>query len=193
MFTTAVLFLHETLFNLLTIAFLLRFYFQLTRVSFQHQLAQMLVVVTNFSVKPIRRIVPSLGKIDLSTIVLAYLAQLLQTCGSLWLKDFPFLVADGEVGLKIGAIALIGVIIFSVSIFFYSILLEAILSWINPHTPIAPVLHALNTPILQAVRKLIPPLAHVDLSPLITILIAQLLLTTMLIPFESQLIRSLYA
>ena len=198
MLTNAILFLLEALLNLMTIAFLLRFYFQLTRVSFQSQLAQMIVVVTNFAVKPVRRVLPSLGiiglgKIDVSTLLLAYITQLLLTTSTLWLKNFPILLADSQVWLGIFGIAFISIIIFSVSIFLYSVLLQAVLSWINPHTPIAPILHNLNKTVLFATRKIIPPVANFDLSPLAFILVAQLLLTTLFIPLKNQLLLGLYA
>lgn len=193
MLTNAILFLLEAVLGLLTLAFLLRFFFQLTRVSFQNQLAQMIVATTNFAVKPVRRVLPSVGKIDVSTLLLAYITQLLLTTSSLWLKDFPILIAGSKVWLGICGVALISIIIFSVSIFLYAILLQTVLSWINPHTPIAPILHSLNYPILNFMRKFIPPAANFDLSPLAFILAAQLLLTTILIPLENQLLHSLYA
>jgi len=63
MINNAILFLLEAILGLLSIAFLLRFYFQLTKVSFQNQFAQLIVTVTNFAVKPLRRVIPGLGKI----------------------------------------------------------------------------------------------------------------------------------
>ena len=68
MLSNAVLFLLEAVLNLLTLAFLLRFYFQLTRVSFQQPAAQAIVTLTNFAVKPVRKIIPSIAQFDLSTL-----------------------------------------------------------------------------------------------------------------------------
>ena len=192
----ALLFLVQTILGLLTLLFLLRFYFQLTRVSFQNQAAQMVVSLTNFAVKPMRRLMMMLRnlgitKFDLSTILLAYLTQLLLTILTLWLKDFPLLVAGNSIWSTIMAVALIGVISMSVTIFLYAVLIQAILSWINPHTPIAPILNNLTYSILYFLRRFIPPAGNVDLSPLIFIIAAQLLLVTVLIPLENSLLAIL--
>ncbi|MFA7350394.1 MAG: YggT family protein [Methylotenera sp.] len=191
MLNNAIIFLLQAILGLLTIAFLLRFYFQLTKVSFHNQVAQMIVSLTNFAVKPMRRIVPSLLKLDLSTLLLAYLTQLILTVSLLWLKGFPLLIVGNQVWFVILSVSLIGIISLSLSIFLYAVLIQAILSWVNPHTPIAPLLNSLTYPILNFLRKTIPPVANFDLSPLVFILAAQLLLTTVLIPLENNLLFTL--
>ncbi|MDO9283176.1 MAG: YggT family protein [Methylotenera sp.] len=191
MLNNAIIFLLQAILGLLTVAFLLRFYFQLTKVSFHNQVAQMIVSLTNFAVKPMRRIVPSLLKLDLSTLMLAYLTQLILTVSLLWLKGFPLLIVGNQVWFVILSVSLIGIISLSLSIFLYAVLIQAILSWVNPHTPIAPLLNSLTYPILNFLRKTIPPVANFDLSPLVFILAAQLLLTTVLIPLENNLLFTL--
>ena len=192
----AVLFLLQTVLGLLTLLFLLRFYFQLTKVSFQNQAAQVIVSLTNFAVKPTRRLMVTLrnlgiAKLDISTFLLAYITQLLLTVLTLWLKDFPLLIAGNSIWLTILGVALIGVICMSITIFLYAVLIQAILSWVNPHTPIAPILNNLTHPILYFLRRFIPPAGNVDLSPLIFIIAAQLLLVTILIPLENSLLAIL--
>lgn len=191
MLNNAILFLLQALLGLLTLAFLLRFYFQLTKVSFQNQAAQMIVSLTNFAVKPLRRIIPSVRKLDISTLLLAYVTQLILSLCTLLLKGFPMLLAGNAIWPVMLGVALIGVINLSISIFLYAVLLQAILSWVNPYTPIAPILNSLTYPILHFVRKFIPPAANIDLSPLVFILAAQLLLTTVLLPLENSLLSTL--
>lgn len=191
MLNNALLFLLQVIFGLLTYAFLLRFYFQLTKAPFQNPFAQLIVTLTNFAVKPVRRIIPSILKLDLSTLILAYLTQTILTLSSLWLRGFPVLVAGDMVWLVVLSVGLIGIINASLTIFLYAVLLQAILSWINPHTPIAPILNNLTLPILKRLRQYIPPAANFDLSPLIFIILAQLLLTTVLIPLENNLLATL--
>jgi len=191
MLNNAALFLLETLLGLLSFAFLLRFYFQLTRASFQNQFAQLIVTLTNFAVKPVRRFMPSLAKIDLSTLLLAYFTQLLLAISSLWLKGFPLFVAGNKLWLALLGIAFIGIISISISIFLYAVLIHAILSWVNPHTPIAPLLNSLTYPVLRVLRKYIPPAGNFDLSPLVFIILAQLLLTTILIPLQNGLLSTI--
>lgn len=191
MLNNALLFLLQAVLGLLSFAFLLRFYFQLVKASFQNQVAQLIVAVTNFAVKPFRRVMPSLGKLDLSTLLLAYLTQLILNVSSLWLKGFPILVAGSGIWMVVFVVALIGLINISITIFLYAVLIQAILSWINPHTPIAPILNSLTYPVLKVLRKYIPPAGNFDLSPLVFIISAQLLLTTILIPLENSLLSTL--
>lgn len=185
MLNNALLFLLQTLLGLLTLAFLLRFYFQLTKVSFQQQAVQVIVTLTNFAVKPMRRLVPSIGKFDLSTLLLAYITQWVLAVSTLWLKGFPLLIADSNIWWIVFVIALLGVISMSITIFLYAVLIQAILSWINPYTPMAPVLERLTFPVLNFLRRFIPTAGGLDLTPLIFIITAQLLLTTILIPLEN--------
>ncbi len=191
MINNAVLFLLEAVLGLLSFAFLLRFYFQLTRASFNHPFAQLIVTVTNFAVKPLRRIIPSLGKIDVSTLLLAYLTQWCLNLLTLLLKGFPLFVAGNSVWLVTLGVALLGVVEISISIFMYAVLIQAVLSWVSPHTPVAPFLNSLTYPVLKPFRRYVPPAGNFDLSPLVFIILAQLLLTTMLIPLENTLLASL--
>jgi len=193
--TNALLFLLKTLCDLLTLAFLLRFYFQLTRISFQNQAAQIIVTLTNFAVKPMRRIMTilshlGLSKLDVSTLLLAYLTQLILVICTQWLQGLPFPMTS-SVWLILLTIALISSITLSLTIFLYAVLIQAILSWVNPHTPIAPILNSLTHPILRVFRKFIPLAGNIDLSPLVFIIAAQLLLTTILMPLENSLFAML--
>jgi YggT family protein len=191
MINNAVLFLLEAILGLLSIAFLLRFYFQLTRASFQNQFAHLIVTVTNFAVKPLRRIIPSLAKVDISTLLLAYLTQIVLNFFTFLLNGFPIFVAGNTVWLVILGLALVGIVSISLSIFLYAVLIQAVLSWINPHTPIAPTLHSLTNPVLRLFRKYIPPAGNFDLSPLVFIIAAQLLLSTILAPLKNNLLSLL--
>jgi YggT family protein len=186
----------QTLLGLFTLAFLLRFYFQLTKVSFQNQAAQAIVTLTNFAVKPMRRLMMALGnlgvaKLDISTLLLAYITQLILTVCSLWIKGFPLLIVGNSIWPIILTIALLGVVSMSITIFLYAVLIQAVLSWVNPHTPIAPILDKLTDPILNFLRKFIPMAGNIDLSPLAFIITAQLLLITILIPLENNLLANL--
>lgn len=196
MLVKAITFLLESVLGLLTLAFLLRFYFQLTKVSFQNQAAQAIVTLTNFAVKPMRRLTMSLGnlgipKIDVSTLLLAYITQFILKVSTLWLSEFPLLIAGNSIWPAILLVTFISIINLSITIFLYSVLIQAVLSWINPHTPIAPILNKLTDPILRLFRKIIPLAGNIDLSPLAFILMAQLLLTTILIPLENNLLTTL--
>lgn len=189
--SNALLFLTKTVLDLLTLIFLLRFYFQLLRVPFQNQAAQMVVTLSNFAVKPVRKVIPSLGKLDISTLLLAYLCQLLLITLTLWLSDYPLFIVGSSVWLTVLAIAFLGVISISIAIFLYAVLIQAVLSWINPYTPFAPVLSKMTSPILSFLRKFIPAAGNIDLTPLVFIITAQLLLLTILSPLENNLLKSI--
>ena len=191
MLNNALLFLIKTVLDLLTLAFLLRFYFQLLKVPFQNQAAQMVVTLTNFAVKPLRKVIPSFGKLDMSTLLLAYLCQLPLTVFTLWLSDYPLFIVGSSIWLKIFAIAFLGIVSVSITIFLYAVLIQAVLSWINPYTPIAPVLNKMTSPILNFLRKFIPAAGNIDLTPLVLIITAQLLLMTILVPLENNLFKSI--
>ncbi len=189
MITTALQFLLHTILGLFILALVLRFYLQLTRAPFQNPVSQAIVVLTNFAVRPVRRVVPAIGGIDLSTLLLAYLAQLLLEVISLWLNDFPLFVAGSPVLLSLLGVAAVALLKLSIYIFMYAVVIQAILSWINNYTPITPVLDALTRPVLQPVRRLLPTAGGIDFSPLVVIIIAQLLLIILVAPLEQHFHR----
>jgi YggT family protein len=196
MLNNALLFLINAILGLLTLAFLLRFYFQLTRVSFQNPAAEFIVTLTNFAVSPMRKLLVVLNnfgirKFDLSTILLAFKTQVLLKLLTLVISGYPFLVAGAGIWLNLLLASFVSIISISLTIFLYAVLIQAVLSWINPHTPIAPILNNLTHPILSFTRRFIPMAGNIDLSPLVFIIGAQLLLTTILLPFESALLSSL--
>ncbi len=193
MLNNALLFLSNAVLGLFTLALLLRFFFQLTGTSFQNPVAQMVMTLTNFAVIPMRKVTAlfknfGLKRIDTSTILLAFLTQVFLKFITLWLQGFPFLVAGNQIIGRLLLAALISVIATSLAIFMYAVLIQAILSWVNPHTAVAPILNNLTQPILRFIRKIVPMAGNIDLSPLVFIIFAQLILTTILMPFENSLL-----
>jgi YggT family protein len=190
------LFLVHTLLSLLSALFLLRFYFQLCKVSFQNPAAEWVLVLSQFAVKPTRRILSvfknfGLSRVDLSTLLLAYLSQLTLFSLTLWLKDFPLIVAGSQIWPSLLGLAMMGVMNISLTIFLYAVLLQAVLSWLNPLTALAPLLDSLTTPILTKMRLFIRPIGHIDISPLVFVIGAQLVLATLLMPLENHLLANL--
>ncbi len=189
MITNALQFLLHTILGLFTVAVLLRFYLQLTNAPFHNPVSQTIVSLTNFAVRPLRRIVPSWGGLDLSTLLLAYLSQFILHLGIQLTRDFPLLVAGHSVWLALLGLALVGIIKFSIYIFLYAVILQAILSWFNSHTVISSALSALTRPVMRPVQNLIPRLNGVDLSPLVIFILAELLLILIVTPLELQFLR----
>jgi YggT family protein len=191
MLTQAAVFLFDTLLGLFTLAVLLRFYLQLVGAPFYNPISQAVVTLTNFAVRRARRFVPSWRGLDLSTLVLAFLAQLLLQLSLLWLRDYPLGVASGGAYLAIVGLTLLSLLRLSVHIFFYAVLLQAILSWINPRTPAAPVLDSLTRPLLRPLQRRLGTSGGIDFSPLVVLLAAQLLLMLVINPTELHLLRML--
>jgi len=171
---TALTFLIKTIFDILTFVFLLRFLMQALRVSFNNPIGQMVIALTDFAVKPTRKLVPSWKKLDLSTLLLAFIMQLVLQIVLLSLSSMPALSSTAIWPALIARGAL-GVIRTIFDIFFYAIILQVILSWVNPHTPIAPVLHGITRPILAPIQRIIPAISGIDFSPLVAIILLQML------------------
>ncbi|OAM51380.1 osmotic-shock protein [Methylovorus sp. MM2] len=184
MITTALQFLLQTILGLFALTALLRFYLQLTNAPFQNPVSQLVVALTNFIVIPTRRFIPSWRGFDLSTLLLAYAAELLIKLGLLWLGDFPLMLAGNLIWVAIFGLALVEVLKLSIYIFLYATILQAILSWVNPYSPVAPVLDALTRPLLKPLRKRIPLAGGFDLTPIIVFIVAQLLLLVFISPLE---------
>jgi YggT family protein len=176
MLTQAALFILDTLLGLFVLAVLVRFYLQLMRAPFRNPVSQFVAALTDFAVKPLRRVIPGLWGLDLASLVLAWLVEWLMLLGELWLGGIPVLTPGGFSLLALAALALVKLLRLSIYILIGAVLLQAILSWVNPHTPLAPVLNSLTRPFLRPVQKLVPPVANVDLSPLVLFFLCELAL-----------------
>lgn len=187
MISTALHFLLNTIFNLLTLLFLLRFFLQLFKAPFNNPLTYMVVSLTDFAVKPARRIIPSWGKIDLSTLFLALLSQfLLQFC-LLWLRDLPISLVGNAVWVSLIGMSFLGLFRAALDVFFYAILLQVILSWVNPQSPISGVLNSLTKPVLAPIQRILPTTSGIDFSPLVALILIQMLNVSVIKSLEQQL------
>jgi YggT family protein len=191
MLSTALNFLLNTIFNLLTLLFLLRFFLQLFKAPFNNPLTYMVVSLTDFAVKPARRIIPSWGKVDLSTLVLALLTQLLLQFCLLWLRDLPVSLVGNTIWISLIGMSILGIFRTILDVFFYAILLQVILSWVNPHSPISGVLDSLTKPILAPIQRLLPTAGGMDFSPVVALILIQMLNISVVKTLELQLL-SLY-
>jgi YggT family protein len=188
MFSSALIFLLTTVANLLTMVFLLRFFMQLFRAPFGNPLGLMVVTLSDFAVKPTRKIIPSWKKIDLSTLFLAILTQFLLQLSLIWLRNFPLSLAGQSAWLGLTGLSLLGVLHTAIDVFFYAILLQVILSWVNPHTPISAVLESLTRPILNPIRRILPSANGIDFSALVALILIQMLNLSVFRTLEAQLL-----
>lgn len=174
--TQAGLFLLDTLIGFLTVLLLLRFYMQVFRVSFANQIGAFVVQITNWLVMPLRRVVPSVFGLDLATLLPAYLLQILLLLAVVALRGgFELILPEKLITLVLWQ-AVLGTLRVSIYLLIGALLLQAILSWINPYSPLGMPLAQLTRPFLSPIRRLMPPIAGIDLSPLVAILLAQVVL-----------------
>ena len=176
MIAQATLFLLSALIGFLSFALLLRFYMQAFRVSFNNQLGTFVVQLTNWLVKPLRKVMPGLLGLDLASLLPAYLLQVFLLFATFTLRGgFELPVPDSLFVLFFwqGALATLRQ---SVYLLIGALFLQAILSWVNPYSPIGQPVAQLTRPFLRPIQRIVPPIANIDLSPLIAILLAQVVL-----------------
>lgn len=169
-------FILDTFLGLFSLALLLRFYLQLLRVPYYNPLSNFLIAVTDFIVRPVRRVVPGWAGMDFSTLLLAWLTQFLIIAGTSLLQGYDFGENPGQSLIVMSLLAVVEIINMTCYIVMAMIIVQAILSWINPHSPLAPILDSFTRPILSVFRRNIPLIANVDLSPLFALIVIQLLL-----------------
>ncbi len=176
MFNDAAQFLFRTLFDLAACAFFIRFWMQWARVPFHNPFAQFIVKVTDFAVKPLRRFLPGLFNIDWASLLPFFIAELLMVLSIHWLMGYPFAVAGIAVLPGFLLIALAAALRLMLYVLIGFVILQAVLSWVNPFSPLAPIFYALSRPIIGPFQKIVPPLGGIDLSPLVALIVVQLLL-----------------
>ncbi|MCG7757129.1 MAG: YggT family protein [Nitrosomonas sp.] len=170
------IFLVDTILGLFSLALLLRFYFQLLRVPYYNSVSQFLIAVTDFIVRPARRFIPGWAGIDLSTLVLAWLLECIIIASMYMVQGYDFEI---NIVTSLGVMGLLGIVEIiktTLYIVLMMIIMQAVLSWVNPHSPLAPLLDSFTRPFLAVFRKRIPPVANVDLSPLFVLILIQVLL-----------------
>ena len=165
----ALYFIIKTLTQLYLLVLLLRFWLPMLGADFRNPLAQGILRITSPLVVPVRRFVPSIGRLDTSTILVAYVIQfltvlLLLTIGGYRVGTVPIMVTT-----------LVELAVLSLNLFFFVILIKIILSWVAPHTHnyATALLTTLAEPVLRPFRRIIPSIGGLDISPVFAIIILQ--------------------
>jgi YggT family protein len=163
-------FLVDTVVAFFVFVLLARFHFQWLRVPFRNPVGEFVLATTSWLVVPARRVIPGLAGLDLPTLLLAWVLQAL----GLWAQAA---IVGAEPGaLAVAAIALVDMLRYSLYILVFAVVVQALMSWINPYTPMAPVFDALTRPFLRPLRRVVPLAGNVDLTPLILLVILYVLL-----------------
>ena len=168
--------------GLYLLAILLRLLLQVAKADFYNPVSQFLVKVTNPLLVPLRRVVPSIGKIDTSALLLML---------SLQMMSFGLIAL-----LRAGQVSIVSLLMLSVAelaglflnVLLFSILIQVVLSWVSPGTynPAVSVLYSITEPVLRPCRRLLPPISGIDLSPLAALIGIQLV-KMLVLPLIQQL------
>ena len=170
--SNAGIFLVDFIFGLYILAVILRFLLQYVRADFYNPLAQAIVTVTNPPLRPMRKYIPAIRSIDTSSLVLMLALQMIASLLVFLMQGFSVnplalaVIACGELLAKI------------VYVFIFAIFIQVIASWIAPGTynPVLALIDSLTGPLMRPMRRLIPPMGGLDLSPMVAILVLYLTL-----------------
>jgi len=181
--SNAGLFLIKSLFDLYIFIVMLRIVLQWVHADFNNPIFGLVIRLTNAPLKPIRRIIPTLHGVDIAAVVLLLFLEVFKLAVLVWLQVNAVPTLGGLVVLAFAE--LLNQLI---NIFFFAILASAILSWLSPlaHGPLIEVLYRVCEPLLRPVRRILPPIAGFDLSP-IPVLIILKLLTVLIVDPLSQI------
>ncbi len=177
-FTSPLTLIVTTLFDLYVLIVLLRFMLQLMRADPHNSVSQFIIKSTTPPLRYLRRFIPSVFGQDASALVLCLIVTYAKFI-LLRLLDTEVVHINNTIAY-IGGVGYLGLLIYSIadlvslflSIFLIAILIQVILSWVNPgiYNPVIGLVNTLATPALRPIQKLIPPVGGIDLSPLFAIL-----------------------
>ncbi|KIF81068.1 YggT family protein [Noviherbaspirillum autotrophicum] len=148
-------------------ALLLRFWMQVVRVRPPSSIGQFIFQLTDWMVKPLRKMLPGVGGYDWASLIGTLLVILLAVA-------IDLAVMSHFVPQYLVLLSLLRLCEWIFYGFMGLIIIEAIFSWVNPHAPLAPFVHALNEPLLRPLRRVIPLVGSIDLSPLVALILLRI-------------------
>jgi len=176
-FSTPLIFLIQVLFGAYIFVVMLRFLLQTVRADFYNPISQFTVKATTPVLRPLRRVIPGIGGIDIASIILMLILLTIQ-------QTLIMLVKGSELHpLLAFAQAIPELVGLFINFFLFAVLIQVILSWVSPgnYNPAIALLNKLTDPILRPARRLIPSMGGLDLSPMV-VMIGLTLLKMLLIP-----------
>lgn len=184
--TNPAVFLIQVVFGLYALIVMLRFLLQLVRADFYNPLSQFVVKATSPALRPLRKFVPGLGGVDLSALLLAWLVKAAELLLIYLVSGFGLPI------LRSLALAIPGLIGLTINIYLFGILILVVLSWVNPgnRNPVVELIGDLTRPVLEPVRRSLPPMGGLDLSPML-VMVGLVLLQMLLLPPLEALARQL--
>ena len=175
MVTNAIQFVLDAIFSLFILAALVRFWMQAFRAPSRNPIAHFTMALTDWAVKPLRRVIPGLLNLDWASLIVAGLLEfVLQVLLVLVAGVSP--IENPAVLSVLLFLAFVKLVRLSIYVFMGALIIQVVLSWVNPYHPVAPFFNALTNPFLRPVKRVIPPIGGVDISPVFVIIFFQLLL-----------------
>jgi YggT family protein len=166
----------DVAFGVVVYSLLIRFLMQLMRAPFRNPIGQATMALTDWIVKPLRKLLPGFGGVDWATLVAAFVLQVAWLLALYALLGRGFALGGAGVAFVLAA-ALLELVKTTIWILILVVIAQAVLSWVAPDGPLAGLLNALTFPFLRPLRRFIPPLGgSLDLTPLILIVLLQLVL-----------------
>ncbi|MFM0034399.1 YggT family protein [Paraburkholderia strydomiana] len=172
MFGDIARFLLNTVFTLFGAALLLRAWLQVVRMPPYNPVTNAVLHATNWIVLPLRRILPSTRSIDWASLVAALIAAIVYVVLMVVLTGADPLTLVPTLLI----VAVLTLIKWALNLIIWMTILMALLSWLNPRSPAMPILYQLTAPFLNPLRRVIPQLGGIDLSPILLFVIVQVLL-----------------
>lgn len=168
----ALMFLFDVLLQPFSAILLLRFHLQWLRAPLRNPIGEFVMALTDFLVLRVRRYVPAIRGLDSATLLLALLFELLYLIGLLWAQGYPFSAFPLPGLLFLSVVKLLKT---SIYLLMAAVFAQAILSWFNPHSSVAPLLDAVTRRFLSPLRRVVPMFGNIDLSSLLLFVICQLI------------------
>ena len=187
MLNQAIAFVIETIFNIFILTALVRFWMQALRAPARNPLAQFTMALTDFAVKPMRRLLPGFFKLDVASLAVAWIAEVVLLAILSLLQGVE--IVNGAALSVILFLALVKLVRLTVYIIMGAVLLQALLSWVNPYHPVAPFFEALTRPFLKPFQRAIPPIGGVDITPVLVLIACQLVLMLPVAWLEGEAMR----
>ena len=173
MLREALQFLLDALLQPFAAILLFRFHAVWLRVPMRNPLGEFIMVLTNFLVLPARRYVPTAWGYDSASVLLALLVETIYLSASVWTQGW---VVSGFPIIGLLAWSVVKLLKLSVNILVLALLAQAILSWLGRTTSVSYLLSAVTQPFLSPLRRLLPLVGRIDLTPMLLFVICQLIL-----------------
>ena len=175
MVTNALQFVLDAIFSLFILAALVRFWMQAFRAPSRNPIAQFTMALTDWAVKPLRRVIPGLLNLDWSSLIVAGLLEFVLQVLLAAVAGISPIENPGVLSVLL-FLAFVKLVRLSIYVFMGALIIQVVLSWVNPYHPVAPFFNALTNPFINPVKRVIPPIGGVDISPVFVLIFFQLLL-----------------